>query len=129
MNDIADIEIYVANMSASMAVEWLTQVLDQATPAPKKKGMPKNATLLNALWQQHRFSIMIMEDAVKGYTSLWFDSAILPWPNDTECAKQAAAYFNKGVRVTAGGWEDNADPDAWIDVSPRGELTTIIWKT
>ncbi len=129
MNSAPDVEIYVANINTEAAQKWLNSVFQVVAVMPKRKGMPKNATSFKVSWERNEFTVMVFEQAVKGYTSLWFDSPRLPWNNDSECATQAAAFYNKGVRVTAGGWEDTADPDAWIEVSPNGDVKQLIWKT
>ena len=129
MNNAPDIEIYVANINSTTAQTWLESVFAEVSIMPNKKGMPKNATSFKLSWQGNQFTAMVVEQVVKGYTSVWLDCSALPWQNDSECARDAAVFFNKGVRVTAGGWDDSADADAWIDISPNGELKHLIWKT
>jgi hypothetical protein len=132
MNDetkAPDIEIYVDSLSLDDATEWLKLQFEHVAPIKKKKGMPKPAFPFTVTWEQSSFLVVIFERVVPGYTSLWFDSQALPWADDLECAIAVAKQLNKSVRVTAGGWDQTADPDAWTEVSPDGSQKSLIWKT
>lgn len=124
-----DIEIYVADLSLSAAQVWLESVFTQITPTPKRKGMPKLAHPFTTQWQDETFTVVIFENVIAGYTSIWFDHATLPWTDDLACAVVAAKELDKNVRVTAGGWDPRQDPDAWVEIAPNGEQTELIWKT
>lgn len=129
MNNQTDIEIYVNRLDYDEAIAWLTAAFDRVSARPKKKGMPKKAFPVTIEWQQSEFLCVIFEEVVPGYTSIWFDHNNLPWPSDEACAKEAAIFLSKPVRVTAGGWAPDTDPDAWIEIHEDGRTESIIWKT
>lgn len=124
-----DIEIYVSQLSTDKAQQWLESIFGSLTTLRKRKGMPKKAQLFEAHWRSASFQIMIFEDVIPGFTSIWLDNSDLPWTGDSDCAAVAAEYFNLPVRITAGSWQDKADPDAWIEVQPDGSSSELIWKT
>jgi hypothetical protein len=124
-----DIEIYVSNLSQAQALQWLEKEFGTLNPLRKRKGMPKKAQLFEANWRAKAFQIMIFEEVIPSYTSIWLDQTDLPWEDDSACAQVAAKFFNSAVRVTAGGWQDKADPDAWLEFLPDGTSQTLIWKT
>lgn len=130
MTDVAptDIEIYVKNLTRSDAEAWLTVLFGPLEAQKKRKGMPKSAFPYRAQWQGNPFSLIIFEQASADFTSLWFNTTALPWNDDQSCALKAAEYFDKPVRITAGGWENGAEPDAWREVTPDGKTEEIIWK-
>lgn len=124
-----DVEIYVKALTALEAETWLKESLSDLTPMKKKKGMPKNTFSYEGQWKDSHFTIIVFENVAPGFTSIWFDSTALPWPSDESCAKHAAETLNKNVRITAGGWQQQDDPDAWFEVRPNGETTELKWKT
>ena len=128
-NNAQDIEIYLAATNSDACIGWLKQHLDSLTTRPKTKGMPKKAQAFTAQWQNKDFLVLVFENVISGYTSVWLDSSELPWADDESCAKQAASELNTSVRVTAGGWQQNDDPDAWMEITPDGNSQQIIWKT
>lgn len=129
MTEASDVEIYVANLGAAPLKAWLCEQLDGVQALKHTKGIPKNAMPLEGEWKGNRFTIIILERVVDGFTSLWLNSRELPWRDDKDCGQAAARYFNREVRVAAGGWQEQDDPDAWISISPQGEETDIKWKT
>lgn len=129
MNDATDIEIYIADQDADSVRAWLSGTLDTVLPQMRRPGMPKNAFPFEGEWQGHRFHGMILEKVVGRFTSLWLDSRQLPWRDDPDCGHAAAAHFNKEVRISAGGWQEQDDPDAWISIDPDGNEREIQWKT
>jgi len=129
MNNAPDIEIYVKELSNDQAYEWLNSVFDGVTAEKKKKGMPKKAFPFRINWQGTDFFAMVFENAVADFTSVWLDCRSLPWQDDTACAIAAAAFFDKNVRVTAGGWEQESNPDAWLEITAEGKTAELVWKT
>ncbi|MDX1475701.1 MAG: hypothetical protein R3309_16125 [Reinekea sp.] len=129
MTNAPDIEIYVNNITTADAERWLSSLFDTIEPQPKKKGMPKNSFPYQVDWQSHQFQVIVFDNVERGFTSIWFNATQLPWVDDLACAQQAAPFFQRSVRVTAGGWNTHADPDAWIEINQAGEQTPIIWKT
>ena len=124
-----DIEVYVQSLPQPNAVEWLQSVFPVVEPQKKRKGMPKGAFPTKVRWQENEFLVIIFENVIPGYTSIWLDSSTLPWEDDEQCGLELAKALNKNVRVTAGGWQQNADPDAWLELTPDGAKNPIIWKT
>jgi hypothetical protein len=132
MNQISnaqDIEIYAENLPVTVASKWISSVLGDLTASKKKKGMPKRAHPFSATWNDQTFMVVVFVDVVPGYTSIWFDNPTLPWENDEQCAIDAAKALQLKTRVTAGGWDQEADPDAWIEIDAQGNKTPLIWKT
>lgn len=124
-----DIEIYLKAVSVDDLEPWLTKQLDDLTPTKRVAGMPKQARPFQGLWEGERFTILIIEKVVDGFTSLWLNNPDLPWRDDRECALAAAAYFNCEVRIAAGGWQEGAEPDAWVSIQPDGAERDIHWQT
>lgn len=129
MTKATDIEIYIRGVTAADLELWLSDYLDDLTPAPRRKGMPKSAIPFQGQWQGQRFAIIVMEKAMDGFTSLWLNYPDLPWRDDADCGEAAARHFDREVRIAAGGWREGADPDAWLSIDPDGQHTEIQWKT
>jgi hypothetical protein len=129
INNAQDIEIYLAQTDCDTCIEWLQQHLDAITTRKKTKGMPKKAQAFTAHWNDRVFLILIYEQVVPGYTSIWLDSPDLPWDGDESCARQAAHELNTSARITAGGWQQSDDPDAWLEITADGNSQQVIWKT
>ena len=124
-----DIEIYLADTTAERCTDWLSTQFGTLTPRPRVKGMPKKALPFTAVWQQQSFLVLIFEQVLPGYTSIWLNCSRLPWPDDQHCALAAAKALRTQVRITAGGWQQQDDTDAWLEISPDGQVTTIQWQT
>lgn len=129
IDSATDIEIYVLNVSREEITDWLENSTDGMEILPKQKGMPKNAVRFAVTWNSNITTGLIMERVTEGYTSIWFDGVELPWVNDLQCATAASQAFNKSVRITAGGWQENAGEDDWLEVSADGTGQPIVWKT
>ncbi|MEX0624448.1 hypothetical protein [Saccharospirillum sp.] len=129
MTEATDIEIYIANTSAESLKTWLADQLDAVEPAKRQAGMPQNAIAMTGHWHGQAFSILVLERVVGRFTSLWLNSNDLPWLDDPACARAASAHFNQEARISAGGWTESDDPDAWVQIIPDGTETAINWKT
>ncbi|PTY36913.1 hypothetical protein BGP77_06410 [Saccharospirillum sp. MSK14-1] len=124
-----DIEIYLKGLAATDLEQWLAEQLDDLAATKRVAGMPKNARPFQGIWEGERFTILVIEKVVDGFTSLWLNSPELPWRDDQECAQAAAAHFQREVRIAADGWQEGAEPDAWISIAPDGSQTNIQWQT
>lgn len=124
-----DIEIYLNGVGVADLEFWLTEQLDDLTATKRLAGMPKQARPFQGIWQGERFTILMIEKVADGFTSLWLNSPELPWRDDLECGLAAAAHFQREVRIAAGGWQEGAEPDAWISMQPDGSQTQITWHT
>ncbi|MHA7879370.1 MAG: hypothetical protein ACX931_06255 [Saccharospirillum sp.] len=129
MTDASDVEIYIADVQTRTVEQWLSDQLHQFTALPRQKGMMKNATCYQGVFNDTPFTVMILERVIASFTSVWIDSNASPWPDDKSCARAAAAHFQKDVRIAAGLWQENDDPDAWISVAPDGTESAIRWQT
>ena len=129
MSNAPDIEIYIQDLSADRAIAWLESVFNDVQVAAKKKGMPKKAQPLSVSWQGATVPVVVFEDVVPGFTSVWLDSPSLPWPDDQSCAINAAQFLTLAVRITAGSWQQDASGDAWIEILPNGSQQEISWQT
>lgn len=128
MQAATDIEIYIANLTTEQAVEWLQPHFSSMALTKKTKGMPKAAQPFQVEFNQQVINGIIFEKASQNFTSIWFNSIALPWSDDKSFAIAAAAALNREARITAGGWQQNDDPDAWISVQPNGTETLIRWQ-
>lgn len=129
MTEATDIEIYLANTSAESLKTWLEDQLDTVEPAKRQPGMPKNAVAMTGHWHGQAFSILVLERVIGRFTSLWLNSSDLPWADDAACARAASRHFDQEARISAGGWTESDDPDAWVQITPDGTETAITWKT
>lgn len=120
MSTSPDIEIYLASTPASAVLDWLAARFpesagDKPRPAGKKQ------------WKQvlrqgdTRITVLVIEDAAPGFTSVWFDSPDTPWADDIACAREAFAHFGTEVRATPGSWHEGDDPDLWWKLDASGE--------
>lgn len=129
MNKAPDLEIYVADINVEQSLEWLSQLFTQVAKTKKVKGMPKQAFPFNFEHDGKGYDGIIYDRVADGFTSIWLNSQDLPWQDDLAWGAVAAKALNKEVRVTAGGWDQNQDADAWISIKPDASTTQIIWKT
>lgn len=114
-----DIEIYLAGVSAEAALAWLQARFPEAPAQPRPAGKKQWRT--GVRHDGHVIPVLLIEDAAPGFTSIWFDSAHSPWPDDMACAREAFAHFGCEVRATPGSWREGDDPDQWWYIGPRGE--------
>ena len=68
----------------------------------------------------------MLENAVKGYTSLWFKQNHTPWDTDIDCARSAFDYLQREVRASTGAWSEGAEEDLFFCINNSGE-NTIEW--
>jgi len=129
MNRAPDIEIYVPNITAEQAEDWLQKEFSKCELSNKKKGMPKKAHPISVEWNNLRVSGVVYEKVVPGFTSIWLDSDQLPWSSDQEFAQSAAKHFHCAVRFVNESWQQQQNPDAWNEINEQGEITDLIWKT
>lgn len=129
MTEASDVEIYITAVKSPALVAWLSSELDQLEPLPRQQGMMKNAICYRGVHKGESFTVMILEKVIGPYTSLWIDSNQSPWPDDLSCARAATVHFQKEVRIAAGPWQEEDDPDAWISVNPDGSEKAIQWQT
>lgn len=125
----SDIEIYLANTAVDQCTEWLKTKFDSLEKRAKVKGMPKKAQPFTATWQESTFLVVIIEQVTPGFTSVWLNCMELPWEDDKQCALDAAIDLKTAVRITAGGWQQQDDPDSWLEISETGDVQTIQWQT
>lgn len=121
-----DIEIYLQALPASHIVSWLQQRFPAACSAARPAG--KKQWQLRIQHQGHAIPVLIIEEASPGFTSLWFDSAHTPWPDDMACAREAFAHFACEIRATPGSWQEGDDPDRWWRIHGGGE-DFVQWPT
>lgn len=118
-----DIEIYLKLNDASLVTPFLKAYLeDVSDPQVHRKG---------ARWQishqGNRFRVQWIPNAVGQWSSLWFNSDQTPWATDSEAARAAAEMLAQKVRCSPGPWQPGDDPDAWLEVTPQGEILQIQW--
>jgi len=123
MERYPDIELYLARMPAGVLDAWLGETLGAAplTPAGKGKWRTKGTC------HGQSVPVLLVENVVDGFSSLWFDSNQTPWLTDQEAAKDAAKALGIKVRCSLGGWSPDDDPDRFWQVLPSGEEGPIHW--
>jgi len=87
------IEIYIRDLSADAAVEWLRTVFDELERR-------EDALVLTYIGTYDGASVpvQVAEGVENGpYTSLWFNAPELPWDTATACARDAHAALKKEV--------------------------------
>jgi len=124
---LPDLEVYVASKSLEPIIQWLSDYFDQLTPF-KRRGMPKNAQSFQAQKGDQQWPVILMENVVPGFSSVWIDSPNAPWPDDQTLARALFASLNLEVRATAGGWQTGDEPDKWWCINEDGEAE-IHWKS
>lgn len=118
-----DIEIYLKFSDATLLTPFLKAHLEEVSePQIHRKG---------ARWpvshQGQNFRVQWVPNAVGSWSSLWFNSDQTPWATDQDAAQAAAKMLNQAVRCSPGPWQPGDDPDAWLEVTPQGEIQQIQW--
>lgn len=120
MSTSPDIEIYLAHTPAQAILEWLDARFpgsDAQKPRPAGKKQWKHRLVVG----EGSIPVLVIEDAIAGFTSVWFDSPATPWADDIACAREAFARFGGEVRATPGSWQEGDDPDLWWKLDASGE--------
>ncbi|MEH6472798.1 MAG: hypothetical protein V7752_16280 [Halopseudomonas sp.] len=118
-----DIEIYIKQRSAERISQWLESLFDNIE-AIGKRG---HTYRYNAAYQSHNIPITVIDQAAKGFSSVWFDSAETPWAIDLDCALQAQQQLDTEVRCIASGWKEGDEPDEWWSITDQGK-NKIQWQ-
>ncbi|MDP6968954.1 MAG: hypothetical protein QGG88_07575 [Gammaproteobacteria bacterium] len=115
-----DIEIYVKGPTKEQIQVWLEQQFDSLHIS--SQGAQRQAYIAN--WQGKKFEIMVLLKVQNGYTSIWFNHAPLPWPDDKSCAQQALQQLppaGLSIRCIASSWQEGDAPDQWLHMDGDGE--------
>lgn len=121
-----DIEIYLAQTDAQAVLDWLNERFPGSEARkPRPAGKKQWRHLL--VQGEATLPVLVIEDAVPGFTSVWFDSPDTPWADDIACAREAFARFGTDVRATPGSWQEGDDPDLWWHLDATGE-GLITWQ-
>ncbi len=118
-----DIEIYVKQRSVKTLTDWLASIFEQLESTDTRGHTHR----FNATYQNVTIPVTIIERAAKEFSSIWFDSAQTPWPQDLDCARQAQQQLNTEVRCIASGWKEGDEPDEWWSITTEGE-SSILWQ-
>jgi hypothetical protein len=117
----SDIEIYIKNIGAPAAEQWL-QAMGWQTEA-----LILNRTTTKIVVNTGDKSFTVLAVSSGKFTSVWFQSDQTPWASDLECARQAWQHFGKEVRSSQGGWQEDNKDDRWWQLDDSGE-TLIDWS-
>lgn len=125
LDQLEDLEIYIASRELNNIELWLTNAFDQFTITKKgKKGFH-----FNGIYQAQTCSGMVVLNAGNsGYTSVWTENRNTPWENDVMMGRAAQQALNTTVRCIESAWEKGDDPDQWLEISNDGEQV-IQWVT
>ena len=118
-----DIEIYIKQQTVEQIVTWLQSRFADLTPTQKKG----NTHHFKAQHEGHSIAVMLIYQAAKDFSSLWFDSSQTPWATDLDCARQAQQQLGTEIRCIASGWNEGDEPDEWWSVTNNGE-NKILWR-
>ncbi|MEH6625961.1 MAG: hypothetical protein V7739_05935 [Motiliproteus sp.] len=118
-----DIEIYLKAVPAAAVEAWLKQRFSQVELLKQKRQIHH----FLATHDGHEIPILVIEKAVKNFTSVLFESDQTPWQQDILCAREAYSHFNKEIRCIASSWSEGEEPDEWIAINEEGE-EPIIWR-
>lgn len=118
-----DIEIYVKQRSVEKLTDWLASIFEQLE-AIETRGQTHR---FNVTHQNVTIPVTIIERATKEFSSIWFDSAQTPWPQDLDCARQAHQQLDTEIRCIASGWKEGDEPDEWWSITAQGE-TSMLWQ-
>lgn len=118
-----DIEIYLYKTSATAIADWLHGDLGDAL-SPWPAGSSRSPIRSQVTYQGRTIPVMLIRQG--DWTSVWFNSAHTPWPDDLTCARAAVDALGTTARCTDGGWQDGDDPDQFLEVTTNG-TRTVIW--
>ena len=115
---LPDLEIYVEGDDIEAMVAWIqTALTDSDVDNQNKQGAK-----LTCRYQGEEFPAIIVKNAGStGFSSIWFDTRLLPWEDDLDCAKAAYEALGKTVRCIESVWVNGDDPDRWFEYSVDGE--------
>lgn len=123
-----DIEIYIKGPARSDIEQWLASNFDDLELQQQAGNNSVNNYSGSAALNQAspRCELLLLENAVKGYTSLWFKQNHTPWDADIDCARSAFQYLQREVRASTGTWSEGAEEDLFFCIDNSGEYT-IEW--
>ena len=119
-----DIEIYIKGRACDDIKQWLGSIFEAIELNQQAGDSYSGNALLNQT--SPACELLVLENAVKGFTSLWFKQNHTPWDSDIDCARSAYQYLHREVRATTGSWREGAEEDLFCRIDARGE-TTIDW--
>lgn len=122
-----DVEIYIRCKTSEVLIDWLKERFE-AIKNHEIKGIPSQAQAFLVCESGNWLPVIIFENAIKGYTSICFDTNKSPWKSDRDMALEVFKTVGFVTRFTDGLWHDGDDPDAWIQLDSYGEKQ-INWKT
>ena len=115
---LPDLEIYVEGGDIEAMVAWIQTVFEDSNINNQNKQGAK----LTCNYQDETFPVVIVKNAGStGFSSIWFDTRLLPWEDDLACAKAAYEALEKTVRCIESVWVNGDDPDRWFEYSTDGE--------
>ncbi len=121
-----DIEIYVKGADPAVIKQWLAGVFQRVTLNHEGKKLLRGEVILND--DSKPCELLVIENAVKGYTSIWFKQNHTPWDTDIDCARSAWKAMGREVRANADGWSEGAEADLFHCIDESGE-STVVWPT
>lgn len=118
-----DIEVYIRSVETSTLLAWLAETLS----ATLQQTGPQSWHGKGVGHDGAEIPCLLIERAMGGFTSLWFDSAATPWPRDIDCARALHTALGGEVRCSPGGWLPGEEPDTFVKLI-NGVESTIEWK-
>jgi hypothetical protein len=126
METQTDIEIYIQGATLDDVEQWLSGVFEVLDLERQHAGTMRGSVALDE--STERCELLVLEKAVKGFTSVWFKQNQTPWDDDLECARSAWHAMQRQVRACAGGWREGEEADLFHRIDSSGESTQP-WRT
>lgn len=126
MAELPDIEIYIKRPDLEQVTQWL------ATEFAVLQWQERNDQRLRGTAavdeQSPSCDVLVLQNAVKGFASVWFKQNHTPWENDLDCARSAWAALGREIRASAGSWQAGAEEDLFYRIDGEGEVS-VLWRT
>lgn len=121
-----DIEIYVRTKDNKAIAHWLASVFSHLDINANESHTQHGNAQLDS--NTPSCDILLLNNAVKGFTCIWFKQNHTPWSNDVDCARSAWGSLHCEVRASLGSWAEGAEEDLFLRINADGESETS-WRT
>jgi hypothetical protein len=126
MSKQEDIEIYIKGSDIAAIGQWLTGVFSRVRLDDNGNKVIRGELALDE--NSGHCDLLVINNAVKGYTSVWFKQNHTPWDTDLDCARSAWQAMQQEIRASAGSWIEGAEPDLFHCLNATGE-SRLVWRS
>jgi hypothetical protein len=120
----SDIEVYIRGSDIAAIEAWLGTAFFAV--ALNKPLQPSIAGVARVNDGGPACDLLLVKNAVKGFTCIWFKQNHTPWDNDLACARSAFAHLQVEIRASAGDWSEGDADDLFVRINAEGE-SPIVW--